>query len=153
MDASVGAMAANVMTAAAAAADLTTELQSGVATQALLTTVASYIDTEIAAIAAQIAAQNNLSAAQVRAELAVELARIDAAISSRATVAGIFSEVIEGSITLTQGLRLMFSALFGKSSGHATGLPIYRDMGDTKDRLTATVDADGNRTAVTRDGT
>ena len=52
MDSSTGAMAANVMTAAAAAADLTTELQSGVATAANLATVAGYLDTEIAAILA-----------------------------------------------------------------------------------------------------
>lgn len=44
MDASVGAMAANVMTAAAAAADLTTELQSGLATAAALTTVDTVVD-------------------------------------------------------------------------------------------------------------
>lgn len=50
IDASVGAMAANVMTAAAAAADLTTELQSGLATSAALATVAGYVDTEVAAI-------------------------------------------------------------------------------------------------------
>lgn len=53
MDSSVGAMAANVMTAAAAASDLTTELQSGLATSSELSTVASYIDTEIAAIKAK----------------------------------------------------------------------------------------------------
>jgi hypothetical protein len=52
IDASVGAMAANVMTAAAAASDLTTELQSGLATAANLATVAGYLDTEIAAILA-----------------------------------------------------------------------------------------------------
>lgn len=39
MDASVGAMAANVMTAAAAASDLTTELQSGLATASALSTL------------------------------------------------------------------------------------------------------------------
>ncbi len=44
MDASVGAMAANVMTAAAAAADLTTELQSGLATAADLATVDTVVD-------------------------------------------------------------------------------------------------------------
>jgi hypothetical protein len=44
IDASVGAMAANVMTAAAAAADLTTELQSGLATSAALATVQSDTD-------------------------------------------------------------------------------------------------------------
>lgn len=44
MDVSVGAMAANVMTAAAAAADLTTELQSGLATAAALATVDTVVD-------------------------------------------------------------------------------------------------------------
>lgn len=50
IDASVGAMANNVMTAAAAASDLTTELQSGLATASALSTVAGYLDTEIASI-------------------------------------------------------------------------------------------------------
>lgn len=44
IDASVGAMAANVMTAAAAAGDLTTELQSGLATAADLATVDTVVD-------------------------------------------------------------------------------------------------------------
>lgn len=44
IDASVGAMAANTMTAAAAAADLTTELQSGLATAADLATVDTVVD-------------------------------------------------------------------------------------------------------------
>lgn len=67
IDASVGAMAANVMTAAAAAADLTTELQSGLAT------------------AASVAALNNLSAAQVNAE--VDTAIADAALATAANLA------------------------------------------------------------------
>ncbi len=44
IDASVGAMAANVMTAAAAAADLTTELQAGLATAASLATTDGKVD-------------------------------------------------------------------------------------------------------------
>lgn len=54
IDASVGAMAANVMTAAAAAADLTTELQSGLATAAALDAVDNFLDTEVAAILAAV---------------------------------------------------------------------------------------------------
>lgn len=57
IDASVGAMAANVMTAAAAASDLTTELQNGLATASALSgvetkidTIDNFLDTEIAAI-------------------------------------------------------------------------------------------------------
>lgn len=46
----VNGLAANVITAAATAADFTTEIQSGLATAAALATVAGYLDTEIAAI-------------------------------------------------------------------------------------------------------
>jgi hypothetical protein len=56
MDSSTGAMAANVMTAAAAAADLTTELQSGLATAAALDVVDNFLDTEIADIQARLPA-------------------------------------------------------------------------------------------------
>jgi hypothetical protein len=168
MDVSVGAMAANVLTAAAAAPDLTTELQSGLATQSLLTTVAGYVDTEITAIAAAIAAQNNLSAAQVRAELAVELARLDATVSSRATpgaamtltsgerssiVAALFAAVTEGTETFIQTFRIMRAGLAGKSSGHEAGTPAYRDAADTKNRITAVTTLSGDRTSVTTDGT
>lgn len=52
IDATVGAMQADVMTSAATAASYVTELQSGLATAANLATVAGYIDTEVAAILA-----------------------------------------------------------------------------------------------------
>lgn len=58
---------------------------------------------------------------------------------------------VETGYTVRQALRLMLSALAGKLSG-APGSPIIiRDVNDTKDRITATVDANGNRTAVTKD--
>lgn len=50
MDTSVGAMAANVLTASALAADAVTEIQSGLATQASVDTIDNFLDTEIAAI-------------------------------------------------------------------------------------------------------
>lgn len=53
MDSSVGAMAANTLTASALAADAVTEIQTGLATASDLATVASYIDTEVAAIKAK----------------------------------------------------------------------------------------------------
>ena len=52
IDASVGAMAANTLTASALATDAVTEIQSGLATASTLATVAGYLDTEIAAILA-----------------------------------------------------------------------------------------------------
>lgn len=61
---------------------------------------------------------------------------------------------IEGStFTWRNCIRLVNSALFGKSSGVDTGSPVYRDLADTKNRIAAT-STNGNRTAyTTRDGT
>jgi len=70
---------------------------------------------------------------------------------SAAGVDAILDEVIEGSMTLRQALRIYLSALAGKSSGGGTNTVKYRDLADSKNRITATVDANGNRTAVTLD--
>jgi hypothetical protein len=58
---------------------------------------------------------------------------------------------VETNRTPRQALRLMLSALAGKLSGAATTTVAIRDTNDTKNRITATVDADGNRTAVSYD--
>lgn len=63
----------------------------------------------------------------------------------------VLGATVEGSVTLVQSIRLANSALGGKASGLDTTNPIYRDLADTKDRIDAVVDADGNRSAVTRD--
>jgi hypothetical protein len=62
-------------------------------------------------------------------------------------------EVVDGSLTFRQATRLQDSVLFGKVSGGGTGTEVFRDPADTKDRVTSTNDVDGNRTAVTVDGT
>lgn len=93
MDVSVGAMAANVLTATAinadaitaakVAADVTTELQSGLATAANLATVAGYLDTEIAAILAVTNALPNAGAlTTIQADLDDIQTRLPAALSS-----------------------------------------------------------------------
>ncbi len=56
---------------------------------------------------------------------------------------------IETNRTVRQGLRLMLSALAGKLSGAATTTVTIRDTNDGIDRIVATVDANGNRSAVT----
>jgi len=72
---------------------------------------------------------------------------------SDAGVDAILDEVVEDSTTFRQMLRIIFAALAGKSSGGGTTTVKFRDIADTKDRITATVDSDGNRTAITLDGT
>jgi hypothetical protein len=48
-------------------------------------------------------------------------------------------------------MRLFASVLLGKVSGAGTETEVFRDINDTKDRVTATVDAQGNRTNIDRD--
>ena len=60
---------------------------------------------------------------------------------------------VETSWTVRQAFRVMLGALAGKLSGAATVTNVIRNPEDGKDRITATVDADGNRTAVTYDKT
>jgi hypothetical protein len=63
----------------------------------------------------------------------------------------VHDEVVDGTTTARQSIRLANAALGGKASGLATTTAVYRDLADTKNRLSATVDTSGNRTAVTRD--
>lgn len=72
---------------------------------------------------------------------------------SAAAVDAVLDDAVEGSTTLRQAVRIMIAALAGKSSGGGSSTITYRDLADTKNRISATVDANRNRTAVTRDGT
>lgn len=76
----------------------------------------------------------------------------EVALSTLAEVgASLGARVVDGSTTHDQSLRLMNAVLGGKASGLAGTTAVYRDLADTKNRVSATVDASGNRTAVTRD--
>lgn len=63
----------------------------------------------------------------------------------------VWAAAVDGATTAAESLRLSNSALGGKLSGAGTGTETVRDLADSKDRLTYTVDTDGNRSAVTRD--
>ena len=63
-----------------------------------------------------------------------------------------WTEVIESGYTAAEILRILAAVAAGKSSGQPTA-PVFRDLGDTKDRVTGTVDGSGNRTSVTVDET
>jgi len=59
---------------------------------------------------------------------------------------------IESGLTVRGALRLALAAVAGKASGMAGATGIYRNaVADSKPRITATQDADGNRTAITYD--
>lgn len=60
--------------------------------------------------------------------------------------------ILESSLTFGEAIRIILAVMAGKSDGGGTGTITFRDLSDAKDRITATVDQDGNRTDVTRDG-
>lgn len=67
-------------------------------------------------------------------------------------VDGIFDRVTEGTLTYDEIIKIGFAVLAGVSSGGGTPTAVYRDVADAKARVTATITAAGNRTAITLDG-
>jgi len=63
----------------------------------------------------------------------------------------VYDEVIEGTLTQKEAMRLLLAILTGLTSGGGTDTLTFRNTGDTKDRVIATVDKDGNRTVVIKD--
>ncbi len=144
---SASTLAADTITAAKVAADVTTELQSGLATAANLATVDTVVDSILALLGTPAGASVSADIAAIKSAVDV----IDDYVDS--IVADILAGTVEGSVTVVQAQRLMLAALVGKLSGAATTTVSIRDTGDTKNRIVATVTADGDRTAVTLDGT
>lgn len=97
-------------------------------------------------------ADESLLEAAIDAAEAAILAAIPTAAANAAALLDL-SNGVETSITPRQALRLILAASAGKLSGAATTTIAIRNVGDTKDRITATVDSDGNRVAVTTDVT
>lgn len=61
------------------------------------------------------------------------------------------AKVMEGSYTFMQLVRGAVAVLLGKSTGLGTASAAYRNTSDNMNVVAATVDADGNRSAVTLD--
>ena len=71
---------------------------------------------------------------------------------SDADIDAIFDEVVEGTLTLRKIIRVLLAVMAGKSSGGGTSVIKFNDNADTKARITAQVDAEGNRLVVLLDG-
>lgn len=98
------------------------------ATATALDTVDNFLDTEVAAI----------------------LAAVDTEIAAIKAKTDLIPGTIDGK-TFSELVTLIASVLLGKASGLATTTAIYRAVDDSKDRVTATVDEHGNRSALTLD--
>lgn len=63
--------------------------------------------------------------------------------------AAILAAAADGSYTVVEILRVVMAVLGGQASGLTTTTALYKNAAGTKTRVTATVDADGNRSAIT----
>ena len=63
----------------------------------------------------------------------------------------ISGQLVEGTLTMQQAMKVVLAATAGKLSGAGTGTVTIRDTNDTLDRIVATTDASGNRITVTLD--
>lgn len=78
---------------------------------------------------------------------------VDTVVDALPTLAEILAGGDIDGYTLEETLKLCLASLAGKLSGAATTTITIRAADDSKDRLTATVDASGNRSAITYDAT
>lgn len=111
------------------------------ASQTSVDTIDDFLDTEIAAILAD---TNELQVDWTNG------GRLDLLIDAIKAKTDLVPGTQDG-YTFAETILLMAAVLLGKASGLATTTAVYRSLDDVHDRITATVDGDGNRTAVTRD--
>jgi hypothetical protein len=139
----------------AANSSLVTRIGAGAAQAASYTsTRAGYLDNINNANLANIVVSSSKVNCQVKGQDdidfgATQKSSITAAVPS---VANILAGAVDGTTTVKQVLAIDHAVLAGKSTGGGTSTLTFRDVGDSKARVTATVDADGNRTAISTDG-
>lgn len=63
----------------------------------------------------------------------------------------VLAEVVEGTISMKQALRIMVAALAGISNGAETSSQHFKNLDNTRDRITATMDKGGNRLNIVFD--
>lgn len=113
---------------------------------------------EINSVQADIAALNNITAAAAgtaaaNAILVTPVNKIATDAAGRAAIDLDGSDDIETGLTFKNFFRRAAAALFGKSNGLDLGTPKYRNMADAVDRISATCDANGNRSVVSYNDT
>lgn len=104
----------------------------------------------IVQLAAVLSGEGTVSAAALRG-LASLSAAIEIAQTTGISVGDILGGEIETGFTLQDALKLILSATAGKVSGAETTTITFRNLPDDKNRIVATVDANGNRSSVTYD--
>lgn len=91
------------------------------------------------------------SAAEIVAAIWAQAATTPLPVDLTAIANAVWNRLTDTTYTSGDLLRLIAAMAAGRVSGAQTGTEVFRDVGDTKARITATVDAQGNRTAITLD--
>jgi hypothetical protein len=132
-----------------ASADLDTQLSTiDTVVDAILVDTGTTLQAELDGI------QADTEDIQARIPAALVGGRIDATIDATGMEAGAIDAILDDTIgdstvTVRQALKLMVAVLGGKLSGAATTTVTIRNVADDTNVVSATVDADGNRSAVT----
>lgn len=152
----VGLASANLDTQLSAIVTDTNELQGDWTNGGRLDLILDAVAADVAGLdgAAMRGTDNALLAASYTAPPTAEQNRTE--MDSNSTKLAAISAGTIGSAdgyTLLQFMRLALAALTGKLSGAGTGTEIFRAADDSKARITASTDTDGNRTSVTLDAT
>lgn len=141
------------LTNAPTAGDLTATMKTSVTTAATAATpTAAAVTGAVGSIgtggiAAASFAAGAINAAAIAAD-AIGASELAADAATEIGAAALAAGDIDG-YTLEQALKIVLAALAGKLSGAATTTVTIRSADDTADRITATVDASGNRSALT----
>jgi hypothetical protein len=99
-----------------------------------------------------VGSNNNIPDVKVLSEVSI-VAQNSAGlvVAGNMTPTAMWSQELETGFTAEELMKLMAAALAGKLSGAASTTITIRSVDDSKTRITATVDADGNRTSVVTD--
>jgi hypothetical protein len=135
-------LAADITGKLEASADLTGSSTVAAAIAALTDLVA--VLTGSSTLSADIVAKGSMSADIVVTGELLSTANVGSAV---------WQYLIEAGFSAEEILRIVAAANAGVSSGFpaAPGTGVFRDLSDTKDRITATLDGDGNRTSIVYD--
>lgn len=154
MDSSTGAMAAAVLTAAAIATDAITAAKiaaDAIGASELAADAVTEIQSGLSTLtAAGVRTAVGLGSANLDTQLAAIASYIDTEVMAIKDKTDLIPGTIDGK-TFAQLVTLIAAAVLGKCSGLDGTTAIFRAVDDSKDRITATVDANGNRTAITLD--
>jgi len=151
----------NLPASPAATSDIPTAAQNRAEIDSNSTQLAAIVEDTGTTLPGQISGLNNISTGDVLTQATAALTTYDpptkgeldsglAALNDITAAAVLAAGDVDG-YTLEEALKLILASIAGKLSGAATTSITIRSADDSKARITATVDADGNRTALTLD--